>query len=302
MKKGYLDVGDGHSIFYETFGNPKGVNVLFLHGGPGFNFSDHDKRFFDPELFHVVFFDQRGCGKSTPFGSLHNNTTANLINDISKLLDFLKIEKTMLFGGSWGGSLAFCYAIQNPHRVEAMLLRGVFAATRKASENLECGEIKTYFPEVWKRYSEMVPASERHDVRSYYFKMLKSEDANIKKQFAYEMALYNMSLLHRNFDLEKVKNDIAQMDFVTKLSTQCHYSENDFFLPDNYILNHLEKIENHRIIMVHGRYDVMCPPIYVYEFFQKLKNAELYFVDAGHASSDSEIEKKLVEELEKFIS
>lgn len=300
LKKGYLDVGDGHRLFYETSGNPEGVNVLFLHGGPGWQYNEEDKRFFDPEIHHIIFFDQRGCGKSTPKGSIAHNTTPHLVDDINRLLDFLQIEKVILFGGSWGSSLALIYAIQFPHRVNGLLLRGVFAATRKAAQYIETGEVATYFPDVWQRYLENVPQGERNDVRNFYFKMLRSTDPEVKRKFAYEMAFYGASLATKRFDPVVIQTNLEKLDYVSKMSIQCHFSENDFFIPDNFILDNLDKIENHPIVIIHGRYDVMCPPIFAYEFYQKLKNAKLYLVDAGHLSSEPEIESRLIAEMKKL--
>jgi len=295
LLEGHLDVGDNHQIYYETFGNPKGVNILFLHGGPGLGFSENDRRFFDPTKFHVIFMDQRGSGKSTPKGSLDHNTSEKLVDDITSLLDFLKIEKTILFGGSWGGTLAFLYAIKNPNRVHSMLLRGIFPGTKRCIDYYEKGETAMYFPDVWKRYSEMVPVEHRDNILDYYLKMMKSSDPKIRKQYAYEMAFYGSAIGKRKVDFDEIEKTLEQMDFESKYLIQAHFSQNNFFIPDNYIYDNLEKIGKIPVTMVHGRYDMVCPPLFAFQFHEKLKNSKLYFVDAGHISSEPEIEKKLIE-------
>ena len=295
LSEGYLDVGNTHQIYYETYGNPKGVNVLFLHGGPGLGFSENDQRFFDPSIFHVVFMDQRGSGKSTPKGSIEHNTSQHLVDDITLLLDFLNIKKTILFGGSWGGTLSFLFCIKNPHRVNKMLLRGVFPATKRCIDYYEKGETAMYFPDVWKRYIEMVPLEKRNDILGYYLQMMKSNDPKIRKQYAYEMAFYASSICKRTVDFDEIIKSLENIDFESKFLIQAHFSQNDFFIPDNYIYDNLDKVGNIPVIMVHGRYDVVCPPLFAFEYHEKLANSKLYFVDAGHVASEPEIEKKLIE-------
>ncbi len=145
-QKGFLDVGDGHSLYFELYGNPKGIPVIFLHGGPGSGFSDKDKTFFDKRRYNVLLFDQRGSSKSTPFGSIKNNTTQNLVADINKLLNYLNFDKVYVFGGSWGSTLALVYSIYHPQRVLGLILRGIWLANRYAIDHYIGGGIKEYFP------------------------------------------------------------------------------------------------------------------------------------------------------------
>jgi len=299
ISEGHLHVGNSHQIYYETYGNPTGVNILFLHGGPGLGFSENDRRFFDPNIFHVVFMDQRGSGKSTPKGSIEHNTSQDLVDDITLLLDLLKIEKTILFGGSWGSTLSFLYAIKNPHRVKAMLLRGIFPATKRCIDHYETGGTAMYFPDVWKRYSEMVPLEKRNDGLWYYLQMMKSDDPKVRKQYAYEMAFYGHALCKRTVNFDEITTALENIDFESKYLIQAHFSQNNFFIPDNYIYDNLDKIGDIPVVMVHGRYDAMCPPLFAFEYHEKLANSELYFVDAGHVASEPEIEKKLIEILER---
>ena len=156
-KKGFLPVGDGHTLYYETYGNPEGIPVVFLHGGPGMGCAESDRRFFVPENYYVILFDQRGCKRSTPFGSLENIEPFDHAKDITVLLDHVGIEKAWLFGGSWGSSLAMIYAIQNPERVSGLVLRGFFPANKDCVDFFVQGGCRPFFPKAWKRFSDMVP-------------------------------------------------------------------------------------------------------------------------------------------------
>ena len=193
-KTGYLKVSPIHSLYYECYGNPNGKPVLFLHGGPGAGFSDDSSRFFNPDIFNVIFFDQRGASRSLPFGNIEENTTQDLINDINQLLDFLNIEKVLLFGGSWGSTLALVYAIQNVERVTGMLLRGIFLGDKASVDYFINGGVKAQFSEVWERFESLVPPNERGNIPRYYLEKMLSEDETISNRFAYEWAYYEMSI------------------------------------------------------------------------------------------------------------
>jgi len=156
-RKGYLAVGDGHELYYALYGNPKGSPVLFLHGGPGSGCNKYAHRHFNPRLFNILTIDQRGAGKSKPFAGLRANTTQNLVKDLHKFLDFLKIKKTLLFGGSWGSCLSLCYAIKYPESVLGMVLRGIYLGSREENEYFLLGKTRTHFPDVWERFVSNVP-------------------------------------------------------------------------------------------------------------------------------------------------
>ena len=301
LRKEYLDVGNGHQIYFETFGNPEGINVLFLHGGPGMGFSDFDKRFFDPNVFHVVFFDQRGASRSKPLGCIEHNNTQMLLEDMEKLLDHLGIEKTILFGGSWGSTLSLLFGIKHPSRVSAMILRGVFPATRKSIRFFEEGGAAPFFPQAWNRLRSMVPAEENHKLSDYYFRMMQSSDQEIRKKYAYELALYGAVIGTKGATIQEVEQMLASMDFESKSMIQIHYSKNYFFLPDNYISENLDKIEDISIHIVQGRYDMICPPVYAIEIHERLKNSRLHLLDAGHSSTEPAIHNQLKASLRELI-
>ena len=190
----YLRVSKLHKIHYEVCGNPKGQALLFVHGGPGAGFSEQDKRFFDFNKYKVVFFDQRGASKSVPFGEIEENTTQHLINDINALLDHLSLEKVILFGSSWGTTLSLVYAIQYPHRVEALLLRGIFLGNQAAIEHYLHRGVAHRFPKNWSRFQEQVPLIHQHNIPLYYLHKMRYGTSVEKKHYAYEWAFYEISI------------------------------------------------------------------------------------------------------------
>ena len=301
-KKGYLEVSPVHSLYYECYGNPTGKPVLFLHGGPGSGFSDNDKRFFDPSVFNVIFFDQRGASHSKPFGNIEENTTQDLVNDINRLLDFLNIEKVLLFGGSWGSTLALVYAIQHAERVTEMLLRGIFLGNKASIDYFINGGIKAQFPAVWERFERLVPSSERENIPKYYLDKMLLEDEVISNHFAYEWAYYEMSIYKQGVTSdEEIKQLVDNMPFKSLAIMEAHYCANYCFIPEGYIFNNIKAIENIKTVIVQGQYDVICPPRFAEQLHQAFgKKSTLHLVNAGHASSEPAIEILLKKEMELF--
>lgn len=298
-QKGYLDVGDGHQLYYETYGIPKGIPVLYLHGGPGFGFTEGDKDFFDPKIFHAILYDQRGASRSTPYGSLENNTPKHLVSDITKILDFFEIEKTILFGGSWGSTLALLYAIENPSRVTGMILRGIFPGTAEAIRHFAQGAVGLYYPKAWERFVGMVPEEKRQDVAAYYFQMMQAEEENLRLKYAFEWAFYGFSISRKvvNYTDQEITTMIKNEPFLAHGLMEACYSVNNCFLPDNFIYENVGKLQNIPISITHGRFDVICPPVFAYRLHQKLPQSKLFFVDAGHSAYEVETAAKLKSEL-----
>jgi proline iminopeptidase len=300
-KKGYFKVSGGHELYYELYGNPKGVPVLFFHGGPGGGFSDKHKTSFNPKKHNVLFFDQRGSGKSKPFASIENNTTQDLISDAKKLLDFVGFKKVYVFGGSWGSTLALLFAIEYPKLVTGLLLRGIFLASKDemVSYYYPGPAVKFFFPEVWERFISLVPENKRSKTVEYYLeKMLNGPD---REKYLYEWCLYESCVMSIDYDLEKTEKEIKQDKTYEAVSIlEAHYFVNNSFLEDNFILQNAKKLKNIPTVIVQGRYDVVCPPFYAHKLKQQMPHAKLLFVKAGHASSDRAIKKKLIEEMEKI--
>lgn len=299
-QSGYHIVSDGHKLYFEVYGNPDGIPVLFLHGGPGIGFSDYDKQFFDEEKFRVLFFDQRGASRSKPFGSIKNNTTDALIEDIDVLTKTHQFEKFMIFGGSWGSTLALVYAIRNPNRVLGLVIRGVFLANKEALDYYIHGGVQTFFPEAWKRFKDLVPKSTKASLAQHYYDNMHSEDQSVSEKFAYEWARYEMSIYKMGIKGAEIEEILNTIPYKSLARLEAHYMVNNCFLSNDYILNNSDKIKDIHTVIIQGRYDAICPPKFAYQLHQKLKKSKLHIVHAGHAASEPEIEKKLIEELDEI--
>lgn len=299
---GYISVGEGHTLYYELYGNPKGIPVLFFHGGPGSGFSQKYKKYVDPQKHNTIFFDQRGSGKSTPFASVENNTTQDLILDTKKLLDHLKIQKAYLFGRSWGATMALLFAIEYPQMVTGMLIGGVFLASKKEIYDYYLGGYSAlYYPEVWDRFISLVPENKRDQVIKYYFEKMHSKDEKEKEEYLYEWAFYEMSLMALNPNFDSIEKEMRNDKSYRSLSPlEAHYMINNCFLEDDFILKNTSKIKNIPTTIIQGRYDIVCPPISAYKLHKKLSKSVLYFVTAGHRGSDSKTKRKIIEEMSKI--
>lgn len=299
-KKGYLPVSDGYKLYYELFGNPKGIPVLFVHGGPGAGFTDRNKRFFDPKIFNVIFFDQRGSGRSKPFASLKNNTTPKLVQDIRKLLKFLKIKKVFLFGGSWGSTLSLVYAIKYPKTVLGMLLYGIYFASKESIKHYVGGGVRNIAPDKWKRFISHVPKKYRKKPVHYYLKQMKSKNPKIREKYAFEYSYYEVSISQLKISHNEIVDSLKEWSYKSLAPLEAHYFTNNSFIPDNYILKNAHKLSKIPVVLVHGRYDLISPALHAYKLHKKIKNSKLYFTCAGHVSSEKENNRKLISEMKKF--
>jgi len=298
-KNGYIDVSDNHSLYFELYGNPKGIPVLFLHGGPGAGFSDKDKQFFHKRRYNVIFFDQRGSSRSKPFGSIENNTTQDLIGDINKVLDNLGFEKVYVYGGSWGSTLALVYAIHSPARVKGLIIRGIWLANKYGLEHYINGGIKHFFPDVWERFAKLVPEGE--NPVNYYLNKMLSNDKKISDKYAYEWAYYEMSFYTIN-KISDPDESLKTFSFKSMAILEAYYIKNNCFLPEDFIMNNIDKITNIKTSIVQGRYDFICPPAQAFRLHSKLKNSALNITNAGHSSSDTENKKALISELRRITT
>jgi len=298
-KTGYFDVSDGHSLYFELYGNPKGIPVLFLHGGPGAGFSDGDKKFFHKSRYNVLFFDQRGTSKSKPFGSIENNTTQDLIRDINSLLDHLNFDKVYVFGGSWGSSLALIYAIHEPQRVKGLILRGIWLANKYGLDHYINGGIKEFFPDVWERFSKLVPEGE--NPVSYYLDKMLSDDKEESDKYAYEWAYYEMSFYTINKMLDPA-DILKTFSYKSMAILEAHYIKNLCFLSEDFIMENIDKIKDIKTSIVHGRYDFICTPAQAFRLHTGLNDSVLNITNAGHSSSDVENKKALISELRRITA
>ncbi|MEM7320190.1 MAG: prolyl aminopeptidase [Pseudomonadota bacterium] len=289
-----VDVGHGHRIYMEQCGNPNGIPVVVLHGGPGGGCSPAMRRYFDPLVYRVILFDQRGCGRSRPHASVENNTTWDLVADIETIRRQMEIEKWTVFGGSWGATLALIYAQTHPERVSALVLRGVFLMTRSELDWFYGGGAGKFWPEAWARFSAPIPENERHDMIGAYNKRLFSGDLAEETKFGRAWSAWENALasIHSNGTTSQGLGDYARA--FARLEN--HYFINNGFLEfDGQILANMARISHIPGYIVQGRYDMICPPVSAWKLNELWPSAELKMVrNAGHALSEPGISAELV--------
>ncbi|EHI49297.1 proline iminopeptidase [SAR116 cluster alpha proteobacterium HIMB100] len=291
---GFLNRGI-HHIYFEETGNPDGIPVMFLHGGPGAGCAPPHRRLFDPQRYRVILMDQRGCGRSEPFASIQQNTTQDLIEDIEALRQHLNIPNFILFGGSWGSTLALAYGVTYPDRCLGFVLRGVFLGTRAEIEWF-LYDMGRFFPEAHDRFVRPIPPSERSDLLSAYYQRLTSPSRTIACQAARSWAAYENSCA----TLAAVSRDAGDSALSLAL-LEAHYFTNECFMPENHLLDNVARLNHLPAIVVQGRHDVICPPFTAYRLVEAWgRQAQLRMVDdAGHSAFESGIVGRLMRGLDE---
>ncbi len=300
--KFYLKVDGLHEIYVEECGNPNGQAVLFLHGGPGAGFGEMHRRLFDPNHYRIILFDQRGAGKSRPHAELEDNTTWHIVSDIEMIRNRLAIEKWMVFGGSWGSTLALAYAETYPEVCTHLVLRGIFLCRKEEIKWFYQEGAHFVFPDFWKAYVEQISPSERGDMVSSYYRKLTSSDANIRLAAAKAWAGWEGATLHLIPSIESKADFEEDQKALSIARIECHFfTNNAFFRTDNFLIANAHKIENIPTIIIHGRYDMVCPVKNAFDLHEALPNAELKIIpDAGHAVDEPGILRALLQATEKF--
>lgn len=297
-----LKVSDIHDIYFERVGNPDGIPVVFLHGGPGGGLISTYRRYFDPEAYHVVLFDQRGSGKSTPHAELRENTTWDLINDIEALREKFGVEKWFVFGGSWGSTLSLAYAETHPDRCLGLILRGIFLTRRKELQWFYQSGASEIFPDFWERFRDEIPVDERGDFMTAYYKRLTSDDEKTRLSAARAWSVWegSTSKLYPSEDL--MNHWEGEQEALSLARIECHYFMNNSFFPsENYLLENVDKIRHLPTVIVQGRYDVVCPATSAWDLHKAFPEADLQIIaDAGHSVSEPGIASALVEAMDKF--
>ncbi len=299
-----LKVSDIHELHFEQVGNPKGVPVLFVHGGPGGGINPQCRQFFDPEFYRVILFDQRGAGLSTPHAELKDNTTWDLVEDIEKLRRHLGIESWIVFGGSWGSTLSLLYAETHPSRVRALALRGIFLCRQQELKWFYQEGAHKLFPDAWEKYLDPIPSDERTDLISAYYKRLTSPDQELRLKAARAWSQWEAATSKLLQDPQLIDHH-GESEFALAFARiECHYFTHRIFLDsDNYILEQAHKITHIPCQIVHGRYDVVCPIENAWDLKKALPEAQLHIVpDAGHSHFEPSIRAKLIEVMEDFKS
>ncbi|RLJ52073.1 prolyl aminopeptidase [Litoreibacter meonggei] len=289
-----LDVGDGHRIYVEQCGNPDGIPVVVLHGGPGGGCSPAMRRYFDPAVYRIVLFDQRGCGRSRPHASVENNTTWHLIRDIELIRKRFNIEQWIVFGGSWGATLSLLYAQSHPCRATQLVLRGVFLMTQAELDWFYGGGAGLFFPEQWSKFADLIPKEEQGDMIAAYERRLFSGDMRLETRYArawagWENALAALTVTH------SVGNAPAEYARAFARLENHYFANRGFLESDGQILAKRSQIEHIPAVIVQGRYDMICPPISAYRLADGWEKADLRMVKAsGHALSEPAITAELV--------
>ncbi len=291
----FLNVSKLHSIYYEECGNPQGKPVLFVHGGPGSGIRPIHRSYFNPEQYRIILVDQRGCGKSTPHAEIRENTTWELIADFEKIRVLLKIERWMLFGGSWGSTLALAYAQRHPKHITELVLRGIFLGRPKELTFMYQFGASEIFPEAWANFIAIIPENERSNLQLAYQQRLSSQDRSLRYKAAHAWSVWEASVssLYPN---EKLLETFGDPEFALALACiENYYFLNQLFLEPDQLLNDIHKIHHIPGVIVHGRYDMCCPVTNAWDLHKAWPAAELHIIpDAGHSATEPGIAAQLV--------
>ena len=299
-ESGHLDLDDTHKLYWEVSGNPQGAPAVFLHGGPGAGASPSHRRFFNPDHYRIIVFDQRGSGRSRPFAEIKDNTTQHLIEDMEVLRDHLNVDQWLVFGGSWGSSLALAYAISYPDRVASLVLRGIFLCRDRELDWFLEG-MATVFPEAHREFSDFLPEIERENVLDSFHARLTSSDPSVHAPAARAWARFEgacSTLLPNPRSVSGLESGQAALALAR---IEAHYFVNHMFLPDDYFFTHLDEIRHIPAVLVQGRYDMVCPVVTADELASAWPEAHYQIIpDAGHSAMEPGIRSALVAATERF--
>ena len=302
FESGLLKVSALHTLYYEQSGNPNGKPVVFLHGGPGGGTSPKCRRFFDPVIYRIVLFDQRGCGKSTPHAELTDNTTWDLVADIERLRGHLAIDRWQVFGGSWGSTLALAYAQTHPDKVTELVLRGIFMLRRWELEWFYQKGCDALYPDAWETYLNAIPEAERGDLISAYHRRLTSVDPKTRTDAARAWSVWEGATSFLWQDPSHIESSAEDEFALAFARIECHYFVNGgFFEHDDLLLRNVDRIRKIPNVIVQGRYDVVCPLRSAWDLHRAWPEADLHIVqDAGHSAFEPGITHELLEATDRF--
>ncbi len=303
-RTGTLDVGDGHTMYFEECGNPHGQPALLVHGGPGGGSNPTMRRFHDPSHYRIILFDQRGCGRSTPNASLEANTTWHLVADMERLREALGVERWQLFGGSWGSTLALAYAETHPERVESLILRGIFLVRHAELQWFYQEGCSWIYPDAFAAYAGAIPPAERGDMIGAYHRRLVDPDPQVRLAAAKAWSVWEGSTLSLVQDAERIRQFGADSYALAFARIECHYFMHaGFFASDGQLLANAGRLHDIPGAIIHGRYDVVTPVKNAWDLKSVWPSAELRIVaDAGHAMSEPGIAHELVSATRRYRS
>ena len=298
---GMLDVGDGHHVYWELCGNPNGKPVVFLHGGPGGGCTPTQRRLFDPDKYRILLFDQRGCGRSRPYASLEANTTWHLVADIERLREMIGVDKWMVFGGSWGSTLALAYAQEHPERVTELVLRGIFTLRRSELLWYYQEGASWIFPDKWEGFLAPIPEEERGDLMAAYRKRLIDPDPAVRAKAAQAWSLWEgetITLLHN----QEYSDQFGDAHYAIAFARiENHYFVNEGWFEEGQLIRNAHLLKDIPGVIIQGRYDIATPPKTAWELHRAWPEAKFIMVpDAGHAVSEPGITHHLIEATDFF--
>lgn len=297
-----LPVSGLHTLYVEQVGNPRGTPVVFLHGGPGGGSNPMYRQFFNPEKYRIILFDQRGCGRSTPHAELQENTTWDLVRDIEVIRQHLGIEQWVVFGGSWGSTLALAYSQTHPERCKGLILRGIFTLRQKELLWFYQEGCSYIFPDAWEDYLKPIPVEERHDLIHAYYKRLTSDNLQVRLEAARAWSVWEASTSKLIPDVRQQER-FAQDDFADAFARiECHYFVNKgFFEPEDQLYRNVDRIRHIPAVIVQGRYDIVCPMVSAWELHKAWPEAEFLVIpDAGHSMNEPGIRDALLDASDRF--
>jgi len=300
--QGMLPVSPVHTLYYEQSGNPEGLPVVFLHGGPGGGTVPDYRRFFDPAAYRIVLFDQRGAGKSTPHANLEDNTTWHLVADTERIREHLGIESWVVFGGSWGSTLALAYAQTHPARARALVLRGIFLCRPKEIQWFYQEGASAIYPDAWEHYIKVIPEAERGDLLGAFHRRLTSDDEAVRLEAARAWSVWEGSTSKLHPDEDFIAHFGDPQFALAFARIECHYFMNNaFFETDNYLIENVGRIRHIPAVIVQGRYDVVCPLMSAWELHRAWPEADLKIIpDSGHSALEPGTRSALVEATDRF--
>lgn len=296
-----IDVGDGHELYVEECGNLGGIAAVFLHGGPGAGIEPYHRRFFDPQKYHVVLFDQRGSGRSTPHAGLEANDTWKLVSDIEKIREHLGIERWLVFGGSWGSTLALAYAERHPDRVSGLVLRGIFLCRPHEIQWFYQQGTSRLFPDYWEDFVAPVAEARRTDMLSAYHDLLTGDDELVQLRAAKAWSIWEARTANLNANTDVIDHFSDSTVALSLARIECHYFMNDSFLEPNQLLRDADRLAGIPGVIVHGRYDAICPVENAWQLHSAWPDSELRIIPgAGHSAAEPGIRAALVEATDGF--
>ncbi len=299
----FLETGSKHAVYVELSGNPGGIPVVFLHGGPCSGTKSDHRRFFNPELYRIILFDQRGCGLSLPFGELENNTTQDLIDDMERIRQQLAIAQWLVFGGSWGGALALLYAQQHQDKVMGLIIRGVFLVRQQDLDWFAKDGAGKIYPEQWQRLLESIPEQGRDNLVSGLCDALWGEDEVAQRRAAKEWMAWGGQVALGNDYQPSPKGEHVTEKMIKQVRMELHYAKHRYFLEENQLLDNCDGLAEIPTIIIHGRYDFVCPMEAGYSLHKALPKAEyIVLPNAGHVAQGEEMINALVTATDSFAN